>query len=447
MKTKLAKRIICFVLVLATALTLASAGAITAYADVAPTYVDFLIQEETGVTFSDGDSGFQRVNLKSAGDRTPTVIPDLIRTDSLDYEFDGWYYDGTKVTENTEFSTYAVIRDKWNAVPYDTNKIISSLVLDAALPVVGMTQSAYLAACGEVSGAGLWVSSGESFTLYEGLHAKSGNELTGAVEENKEYSAKITLRVDYGAGYRFGRDFVANLSSANGIVSDVKYIGSNGAFVDFWTTDVRMVAVTVNFANNDFVTYPTSQYVANGQELHVHFSTTYPFTKAILQHKTGYSSWNDLYVLKDATKGEFVLPALVNTTETFCIYTVFPDGQVKVGENFTVVFGNGSSNEDGRFLMQPPTSVDLALNEDYTVPYLFSRSFDNMWLDIWKGYWAERVQFHDNGLTTISGYDFANSIQYRIAISYVYNGENRVKYSDIFTVNWVDKARRTQRQR
>ena len=438
MKTKFKSKLLSILLVLVMALALVAVGTVSAFASGGVNYVDFKIQDESGVVFSSGDSGFQRVTLK--GDKTPEMLPDLYRTDSLDYEFNGWYYGGVKVTESTVFDDYAIIYDRWTPVSYDASKIISSLSLSPALPTVGMTQADFKAACTEVSKTGLWVNSAEDFTLYSDLNAMSGSELTETVVAGKSYSAKITLRVDYSAGYRIGKDFMTGVTTEAGIISDVSYVPSNGSRQDYWSTDVRMVDVVINFPYNDFVEYPKSQYISNGTEFHAKFSTTFPSTRAILQHRTEYNTWCDLYEIRNVSSAEFVLPAFTDSTETFRIYTAFPGDVVEVGEDFTLVFGKGASDADGYFIMQPPSSVDLALNEGYTVPYLFSREFNNMWLDMWKGYWAERVQFHNNGLTVVSGIDYATSIGYRIAVAYEYDGEIKIKYSDMFTLNWIDDA-------
>ena len=438
MKVRTKNLLIVLLMAIACAFSVLAISSFTAKAD-SPNYVDFSIKKESNAIFINGDTGFQRVNLKPS-DNTPTVIPELVRTDSLDYEFDGWYYGNEKVSLSTVFDGYAVMVDKWNEVTYDQNKIVSSLSLNPALPTAGMNKDTYKTACEEVSKTGVWVNENENFILYNGLNAVSGNELTGEVQEGKNYSAKITLRVDYANGYRIGKDFMSNVTTANGLISSVSFVGSNGAVIDYWTTDVRMVIVVFNFPYNDFVSYPSSKYVENGKEVIINFETTFLFSKAILQLKTGFSTWSDLYLLNSGVKGKFTLPALVDTTETFRIYIAFPDGQVKVGEDFTIVYGSGTSNGEGKFIVQPPVTVDLALNEDYIVQYMFNRSFSNMWLDVWKGYWAERVVFHDNGVTTISGYDHATSNTYRIAISYEYNGEYCVEYSDNFTINWIDNA-------
>lgn len=400
-------------------------------------YIDFAIKENSEVYFPQGNAGFQRVNL-SAG--KPTFLPDLIRTDSLDYEFDGWYDGETKVTTSTVFSEYTVVYDRWISNVYDTDKIVSSVSLSPAVPTAGMSQSDYQSACGEISQSGLWVA--EDYKLYEGLHAKSGNEVVGTVEANKSYSAKIVLGVDYAAGYRIGKGFMNLASTAYGLISSISYIDSSAASSDTWSTDIRRVCLVINFTYNDFTSYPTSQYAENGKEVHAKFATTYPFTRAVLLHKTGFMTWTDLYEIKaSGTSGEFILPALADTTEEFRIHADFPGNTSIDGSSFTIVYGSGASDADGKFLVEPPDSVDLALDESYVVPYLFNREFSNMWIDRWKdGYWAEKVQFHNNGVTTINGYDFANSLTLRIAIAYSYKGEDKIAYSHNFTLNWVDSA-------
>lgn len=400
-------------------------------------YIDFAIKEKSGVTFIGGNGGFQRVNL-SAG--KPTMLPDLIRDDSLDYQFDGWYDGDTKVTESTVFSEYTVVYDRWTSIAYDANKIISSVNLSPAVPVAGMTQSTYQAACGEITQSGLWTV--ENYKLYEGINAKSGNELTGSVEANKNYSAKIVLGVDYSSGYRIGRDFMSNVTTSSGLVSGVSYIGSNGSYSDVWDADIRRVSVTINFTYNDFVSYPKSQYASNGQSLTIKFETTTTFVKAALLQKTGFSTWNDLYIIKDSsTNGSFMLPALYNTTAEFEIYVEFPDNTSLTGDPFTIVYGSGSTDEDGRFLIQPPEQVNVGLNESYVVQYMFNRGFDNMWLDIWKdGYWGERAIFHNNGVIRTYDFDYATSRSYRIGVAYTYKNDSKTVYSNMFTVNTVDNA-------
>ena len=401
-------------------------------------YIDFAIKEKSGVTFISGKDGFQRVNL-SAG--KPTMIPDLIRNDSLNYQFDGWYDGDIKVTESTVFSEYKVVYDRWTSIAYDANKIISSVNLNPAVPVTGMTQSTYQAACGEITQSGLWTV--ENYKLYEGVNAKSGNELTGSVEENNNYSAKIVLGVDYSSGYRIGRDFMSNVATSNGLVSGVSYIGSNGSYSEIWNTDIRRVSVTINFTYNDFVSYPKSQYASNGQSLTIKFETTTPFVRAALLQKTGFSTWNDLYIIKDSsTNGSFMLPALYNTTAEFEIYVEFPGNTSSLtGNPFTIVYGSGSTDEDGRFLIQPPEQVNVGLNESYVVQYMFNRGFDNMWLDIWKdGYWGERAIFHNNGVIRTYDFDYATSRSYRIGVAYTYKNDSKIVYSSMFTVNTVDNA-------
>ena len=398
-------------------------------------YIDFAIKEKSGVTFPDGKNGFQRVNL-SAG--KPALLPDLIRNDSLDYEFDGWYDGETKITTSTVFSDYKVVYDKWTSITYDTKKVINSVSLNPALPTAGMTQSTYQAACGEITQSGLWAF--ENYKLYEGLNAKSGNELTGSVEANKNYSAKIVLGVDYGAGYRIGSNFMSSVTSSNGLISNTSYMGSTGYSSNTWSTDIRRVTVVINFTYNDFASYPKSQYASNGQSLNIAFETTSQFSSAKLLQKTGFSTWNDLYLLKDSsTSGQFTMPALYDTTAEFRIYVEFPGGTSLTGDSFTIVYGAGSSNEEGKFLIQPPSEINLALDESYVVQYLFNREFDNMWVDRWSGgYWSERVVGHNDGIVTISGYDFAISNTYRLVITYD-NGNKRVE-SNTFTINWVDNA-------
>ena len=106
-----------FALIMPTTFTAHAAGSYS---------VGFAIKEATDVYFAEtGDNKVQ--NTATGNDGKLVYLPELYRTDTLDFRFDGWFIANTdtQVTEDTVLDSDVTLVDRWTYSEFDENYKVS----------------------------------------------------------------------------------------------------------------------------------------------------------------------------------------------------------------------------------------------------------------------------------------------------------------------------------
>ena len=328
---------------------------------VVGSYIDFLITD-LNVQFAEtGESGFMRVNL--FGNGKVSKFPVVYRTDSLDYEFDGWYTakdGGEKVTENTVFNGYTILYDCWSASNIDSGKIINSITIPNSALVNGYTEIDYINASAAVNMAG--VVNSKLYAVYNGLNAY-GSQVTGAetIDTSKDYSVVTTIRLEN--GYYFAPNI--SLTAQHGVRAGVTYhaiVDGVGVTTNTWNSLATTVQICINFpagGNNNvgFTTEPQSGVVEAGQPYNFTWAVSGAPTAAELQMKNG----NDWAKVDNLTVGNANGAIAAQTgTKTYRVFVTYANGSIYSNE-FTVTWFDANANQ---FSMSP-TSGTVKNGTDY----------------------------------------------------------------------------------
>ena len=147
--------------------------------------VGFAIKEKSDVYFV--ETGNNKVqNTATGNDGKLAHLPELYRTDSLDFHFDGWYIQNTDtlVTTDTVLNEDVVLVDRWTYTAFDVDHKITTVNINNSALAVGTKQGGYSSSAPTVNVDG--ITGGTSYTIYKGLN-KSGDPLVGdeEVEINK----------------------------------------------------------------------------------------------------------------------------------------------------------------------------------------------------------------------------------------------------------------------
>ena len=238
----------------------------TAYA--AGSYsVGFAIKEATEVYFA--ETGNNKVqNTATGNDGKIAHMPELYRTDTLDYRFDGWFIANTdtQVTEDTVLDSDVTLVDRWTYTAFDSDYKVSTITINNSALALGTKQGEYTATVATANVDGITATSGTTFTIYKGLN-KSGDALVGdeEVEIGKNYSVATTITLKN--GYKF--DDQIHFYASNGLAADWKFRGN--FWTTRWTTEATQVEVIINFVQGDkyyFTQQPESREFENFTEYH-----------------------------------------------------------------------------------------------------------------------------------------------------------------------------------
>ena len=293
--------------------------------------VGFAIKGHADVYFEEtGNSKVQ--NTKTGLDGKLVHLPELYRTDTLDYRFDGWYIQNTdtKVTLDTVFESDTTLVDRWTYTPFDVDHKVSSIKINNSELAVGTKQGEYTASAPTVNVDG--VTGGTTFVLYKGLN-KSGDPLEGdeEVEIGKNYSAVTTLTLK--SGFKFDDQLFP--TATNGLCADYKYRGN--MWLTRWSTSATQIEVVINFVHSDdyyFTQQPESREFENYTEYHYWYSVSGQLNDGLIGVDLQYyedSSWN---LFGPAT---MVVSPYANKTYTFRLVAKHEHGNV-YSEPWTVTW-------------------------------------------------------------------------------------------------------------
>lgn len=229
--------------------------------------VGFAIKEHFDVYFA--ETGNNKVqNTYTGVDGKLTRLPELYRTDTLDYRFDGWFIadTDTQVTTDTILDSDVTLVDKWTYTPFDSNYKVSTITINNSALQLGTKQGEYTASVATANVDGITATSGTNFTIYKGLN-KSGDALVGdeEVEIGKNYSVATTITLK--DGYKF--DDQIHFYASNGLAADYKFKGN--FWTNGWSTSANQVEVIINFVESDdyyFTQQPESREFENFTEYH-----------------------------------------------------------------------------------------------------------------------------------------------------------------------------------
>ena len=239
---------------------------LTAYA-AGQQSVGFAIKEHFDVYFA--ETGNNKVqNTYTGVDGKLTRLPELYRTDTLDYRFDGWFIadTDTQVTTDTILDSDVTLVDKWTYTAFDSDYKVSTITINNSALQLGTKQGEYTASVATANVDGITATSGTNFTIYKGLN-KSGDALVGdeEVEIGKNYSVATTITLK--DGYKF--DDQIHFYASNGLAADYKFKGN--FWTTGWSTLANQVEVIINFVQSDdyyFTQQPESREFENFTEYH-----------------------------------------------------------------------------------------------------------------------------------------------------------------------------------
>ncbi len=261
--------IMAVVMVFAFAFALIMPTTLTAYA--AGSYsVGFAIKEATEVYFA--ETGNNKVqNTATGNDGKIAHMPELYRTDTLDFHFDGWFIANTdtRVTEDTVLDSDVTLVDRWTYTEFDENYKVSEVTIKNPALALGTKQGEYTADVAVANVDGITLASGKNFVIYKGLN-KSGDPLEGdeEVEIGKNYSVVTTIKLK--DGFKF--DDQIRFYADNGLAADWKFRGN--FWTTRWTTEATQVEVVINFVQSDdyyFIHQPESREFENFTEYHYYY--------------------------------------------------------------------------------------------------------------------------------------------------------------------------------
>ena len=241
------------------------------YASSTQKSIGFAIKERFDVYFA--ETGNNKVQNTSTGvDGKLTHLPELYRTDTLDYTFEGWYIANTdtKVTIDTVYNEDVTLVDRWTYSAFDSNYKVSTITINNTALNYGTKQGEYSASAATANVDGITATSGTTFTIYKGLN-KSGDALVGdeEVELGKNYSVATTITLK--DGYKF--DDQIHFNAENGLAADYKFKGN--FWTTNWSTDATQVEVIINFVQSDeyhFTQQPESREFENYTEYHYYYT-------------------------------------------------------------------------------------------------------------------------------------------------------------------------------
>lgn len=404
-------------------------GLLPTTAFAANNYVDFLTTN-LNVEFAEtGESGFMRVNL--FGNGKVSKLPLVYRTDSLDYEFDGWYTakeGGEKVTEETVFNGYTILYDRWTEQTFDSNKIISSITIPNAALTNGNTENDYINASQAVSGDG--ISSSKNYAVYNGLNAY-GSQVTGAetIDTSNDYSVVTTITLE--EGYRFAQDI--SVTAQNGVRAGVKYyavVDGGAILTNSWNSLATRMEVCINFPaggnNVGFTTEPVGGTVSENESYNFTWEVSGQPTAAELQMKNG-NNWATADTLTVGNTTGTI--AAQNGTKTYRILVTYGNSGSIYSNEFTVTWLSAVQNS---FSMSPVSgSVKNGTNYYYT--WACVQTPATATLEIKNGdSWNDLGTATDRKITYID--DYANTTQtFRIKATMAGGSDF---YSEEFTVTY-----------
>ena len=232
--------------------------------------VGFAIKEATEVYFA--ETGNNKVqNTATGNDGKLPHMPELYRTDTLDYRFDGWFIvnTDTQVTEDTVLDSDVTLVDRWTYTEFDENYKVSEVTIKNPALALGTKQGEYTADVAVANVDGITLASGKNFVIYKGLN-KSGDPLEGdeEVEIGKNYSVVTTIKLK--DGFKF--DDQIRFYADNGLAADWKFRGN--FWTTRWTTEATQVEVVINFVQSDdyyFIHQPESREFENFTEYHYYY--------------------------------------------------------------------------------------------------------------------------------------------------------------------------------
>ena len=266
MKTKSRNLIVVFLMVFAFVCGVFAITPLTANA-AGQQSVGFAIKEHFDVYFA--ETGNNKVqNTYTGVDGKLTRLPELYRTDTLDYRFDGWFIadTDTQVTTDTILDSDVTLVDKWTYTAFDSDYKVSTITINNSALQLGTKQGEYTASVATANVDGITATSGTNFTIYKGLN-KSGDALVGdeEVEIGKNYSVATTITLKN--GYKF--DDQIHFYASNGLAADYKFRGN--FWTNGWSTLANQVEIIINFVQSDdyyFTQQPESREFENFTEYH-----------------------------------------------------------------------------------------------------------------------------------------------------------------------------------
>lgn len=284
--------------------------------------VGFAIKEHLDVYFE--ETGNNKVqNTKTGVDGKLVHLPELYRTDTLDYSFDGWFIQNTdtRVTLDTVFDSDATLVDRWTYTSFDVDHKVSSIKINNPTLSLGTKQGEYTASAPTVNVDG--VTGGTSFTLYKGLN-KSGDALVGdeEVEIGKNYSAVTTLTLK--SGFKFDDQLFP--TATNGLAADYKYRGN--MWLTSWSTSATQIEVVINFVQSDdyyFTQQPESREFENYTEYHYWYALSDELNDGLIGVDLQYYENSEWYLFGPAT---MVVSPYANKTFMFRLVAKHEHGNV-----------------------------------------------------------------------------------------------------------------------
>lgn len=137
MKTKSRNLIVVFLMVFAFVCGVFAITPLTANA-AGQQSVGFAIKEHFDVYFA--ETGNNKVqNTYTGVDGKLTRLPELYRTDTLDYRFDGWFIadTDTQVTTDTILDSDVTLVDKWTYTAFDSDYKVSTITINNSVLQLG----------------------------------------------------------------------------------------------------------------------------------------------------------------------------------------------------------------------------------------------------------------------------------------------------------------------
>ena len=116
------------------------------YASSTQKSIGFAIKEHYDVYFA--ETGNNKVqNTYTGVDGKLSRLPELYRTDTLDYRFDGWFIadTDTQVTTDTILDSDVTLVDKWTYTAFDSNYKVSTITINNSALQLGTKQGEYTA--------------------------------------------------------------------------------------------------------------------------------------------------------------------------------------------------------------------------------------------------------------------------------------------------------------
>lgn len=300
-----------------------------------PKLIGFAIKEHTDVYFA--ETGNNKVqNTYTGVDGKLTRLPELYRTDTLDYTFDGWYIANTdtKVTVDTVYDADVTLVDRWIYSSFDENYKVSTVTINNTALNYGTKQGGYSASVATANVDGITTTSGTTFTIYKGLN-KSGDALVGdeEVEIGKNYSVATTITLK--DGYKFGDQI--HFYATNGLAADYKFKGN--FWTTGWSTEANQVEVVINFVQSDdyyFTQQPESREFENYTEYHYYYTLNEEDGMEDLQGVQLQYYNNDSWTLFGPAI--MVVSPYTNRTITFRLAASYEHGTI-YSEPWTITWG------------------------------------------------------------------------------------------------------------